>query len=164
VAKKFRFELEVVLRMRVRAEQERQKEVARLETQRQQLMDQAIKMQRSMVLSRDLMRGQLSAGSSVRIDDIRAQASGSLHTMIELQRVALQAAGLHQKLAIARQQLLAATVQRKAVQTLKDKQLARWKMDAERRETAELDDLVLMRAGSVGDVENTGSRAIARAR
>ncbi len=148
MARKFYFELEVVLQMRVRAEQERQKEVAHLEAQRQQLMDQAVSMQRSMVLSRDLMRDQLSSGGTVRIDDIRAQASGSLHTMIELQRVALRAAGLHQKLNVARQQLLGASVQRKAVQTLREKQLSRWKADIERRETAELDDLVLMRAGA----------------
>ncbi len=158
MARKFRFELEVVLQMRIRAEQERQKEVASLEAQRQQLMDQAVSMQRSMVLSRDLMRNQLSSGGTVRIDDIRAQASGSLHTMIELQRVALRAAGLHQKLNVARQQLLAASVQRKAVQTLREKQLARWKADIERRETAELDDLVLMRAGAAShDAEDNSS-------
>nr|MCU0689024.1 flagellar FliJ family protein [Phycisphaerales bacterium] len=65
----------------------------------------------------------------------------------ELRRLAIEMAGVLKRVEIARAELLAATVARKAMETLRDKALAEWNREQAQREAAELDDLTLMRHG-----------------
>lgn len=156
MARGFIFELEVVLEDRQRKEQQKQKAVALLEIERQRLLSEAVQLQRSMVMSREVLRDQLGAAARVDVGSVRMQANSSLHAMIDLQRVALKAAGVQQKLNGARAELMAAAVAKKAVETLKAKRYAEWRREQDRKEAAELDDLVLMRAGGRNDDASAG--------
>lgn len=161
----FCFELEAVLEARLRAEREAQRALAVLERERRSLLDEALRLQRSMVMSRDVLRGQLSGSASgvergrvVDVGAVRQQAHSSLHSMIDLQRVAIKAAGMQHKVDAARAELLKAAVARKGVETLKRKRYEQWKLEQQRKEAAELDDLVLMRSrGERAEFEIGGS-------
>ncbi|CAN5705685.1 hypothetical protein BH11PLA1_BH11PLA1_08970 [soil metagenome] len=144
---KFVFELESLLAQRRRVERERQRALASLERERRRLLDQAVALQRSMVVGRGMLRGSLAAAEKIDVTAVRMQAHGALLALIDLQRVALQAAGTQQKAEGARLSLLKAAVQRKAVETLRSQRLEAWRRDEARRETAEADDIILMRAG-----------------
>ena len=79
---------------------------------------------------------------------VRLAANASLHGVVELQRAAIELAGLGQRLSRARAELMKATVARKAVELLKKRRYEAWKRERDRRENAELDDLVVMRHGA----------------
>ena len=66
---------------------------------------------------------------------------------------AIELAGAQQRLSATQVKLLAARVARKGVETLKERQRRRWLMEQDRRETAAIDDLNVMRAGRRGDPE-----------
>jgi flagellar export protein FliJ len=56
-------------------------------------------------------------------------------------RTVLELAGLSQRIEAARQTLVVAAQRRRAVEILKERRREEWKQEADRRETAFLDDL-----------------------
>lgn len=154
---RFEFKLEAALDQRKRAERERQLVVARLEQQRVAIESRVKDVQQRLSAERDTLRVLLGGGqrgstpgAGVSVTAVRMQATAGLHGFTELRTLAVELAGVLKRLETARAHLLAATVARKAVDKLRERQLERWKREQERRESAELDDLTLMRAARTG--------------
>lgn len=152
MAARFVFKLKAVLELRERAERDRKIAVADLQRQMQQTIERAHAIQHDMVVTRHAIRTDLTPGASIPLNDVRMRATGSLSSMVELQRLALHAAGLQQKLAGARAELAQATMKRKAVEILREKGLAAFNAERNRREASEMDDLAIMRAGASGSL------------
>lgn len=161
MAQGFQFELQIVLEHRERLERARQGEVAAIEAQRLALESRIRAIQGQMAAGRRELRMQLSGESpaaagggggegALAIGAVRLAANASLHDMVRLQRAAIELAGVHQKLAKARQTLLKASIDRKAVQTLRTRRYNDYRKRLARHEADELDDLMVMRAGGRG--------------
>jgi flagellar biosynthesis chaperone FliJ len=172
---RFVFELEAVLEMRRRAEREKQRAVGELVTRRAALEGRAIELQRGVASSRGDLRAMLdpaagagmsgvavgvagvSGGVIVRVEHVRMQAASALHADLVLRRLALEVAGVDQRLLEARRELLKAAVARKAVEKLREKRLEAWRSEQNRREAAAIDDLAVMRAGARAAQGATGA-------
>jgi flagellar biosynthesis chaperone FliJ len=158
---RFTFELEPVLRLRRRQEEQHQRAVADLERERAAIEDR-IRAQQSTISEskRDLRRmlqGERAAGPAetaegepwaergVSLRGARLQANAALHMVVQAQRSVIELAGVHRRLDTARLALLKAMTQRKAVEVLKQKRFEQWKADMLRKEQAEVDDIVSAR-------------------
>jgi flagellar export protein FliJ len=150
---KFVFQLEAVLEDRRRAERQRQVAVSHMERRRVAIEVRVKGIQARLVDERRALRGELEPGRAVALDRVRLQMGASIHAVVELRRTAIELAGVLKRLDAARAELLTAAIRRKAVEKLREQQLARWKLEQSRREAAELDDLTLMRRGN-REVEN----------
>ena len=151
----FRFRLQPVLDQRLRDERERQRAVAELESMRLELEDRIRADARSIRAEKDELRDRLSAAKSlgtggVDLGGVRMQANASLHMVARTQQRVLQLAGLHKRIDRARLELLDATTRRRAVELLKERRYAEWKASADRRESAETDDIVQRGAAAAG--------------
>lgn len=138
---KFRFKFESVLRYRGMIEDECQRELAKTMRHRMILQDQLRQMQQTIVDSKQQL-GQGLIGR-VNLDQIAqfARYSG---------QVAQRAQGIVQKLAVAekqietaRQKLLKASRDRKALELLRDRQRRQWQLEQDRLEAATLDELAV---------------------
>ena len=142
----FRFRLEALLEMRRREERDRQLAVAELERERLRL-ENAIRSRHAAARSgRDDLRRALEPGRSTTMASVRLQASAALSLETQTQRLAIELAGVLKRLDEARERLLEAAKDRKAVEHLKAKRFEAWKREQNRREAAEQDDLVTSRA------------------
>lgn len=154
MARGFVFELEAVLEQRRRAEKDRQRALAEERARQvaaQQRVEQVHEMMRR---GQDDLRGILTPGGGpLALASVRMQATSGLHAIVLLQRAAIELAGINKRVEAARAALLQATIARKGVETLRERRYRAWKMEQERREAAELDDLNVMRHGRRGDDE-----------
>lgn len=140
---RFIFTLEPVLDHRKRIEDQSQRELARHLRQQMILMDQLRQMQQTIRASKhDLADGLIGRVDMTRVSDFARYAG---QTSIRAQQIVQRLAGLQQQIDAARQKLMEATRQRKALELLRDRRLAAWRQQEERRQTAELDDLTLQR-------------------
>ncbi|GJQ28175.1 MAG: hypothetical protein HBSAPP03_00590 [Phycisphaerae bacterium] len=147
----FRFRFEAVLSHRRAQEQRAQREVAVLERERARVEEAIRAFQRGALAARDDLREHLAAGGCVDLRAVRLQAGASLHLVHKAQRAVLELAGVHKRLEAARLDLLRAAMRRKAVEALRERRWEAWVQDHKRRETAELDELMVMRAGRAED-------------
>lgn len=148
---KFKFELEPVLRLRKRLEEQRQRAVADLERQRATIEDRirghqaaisASKRDLREMLSGERNAGESGEGSGVSLRGARLQANASLHMVAQAQRAVVELSGVHGRLDTARLALLKAMTQRKAVEVLKQKRYEQWRAEILRKEQAEVDEMV----------------------
>lgn len=165
----FHFELESVLEMRRNAERQKQLALARLELQRLDVERRIALVQGRIITQRDDLRERLGAGADAKLGGgpgpgvgvdlglVRLQATASVHAVLELRRLAIEAAGVLRRTELARAELLRATVARKAVDHLRVKARAAWRAALERKEAAELDDITLMRRGRGTEVGGVGA-------
>ncbi len=146
---KFEFSLEAVLEQRGLIERRQQVVVAQLQAARDQAEARVRALQGAMTTDREAQRrlAKGDAGGRVAVDQVRLAASASMHALVSLQRAALALAGAQQRLGAGQDRLRSARVERKGVEVLKQRQFDAWKREQARREAAELDDLVVMRAG-----------------
>ena len=148
---KFRFKLEPVLKARCHVEQQRQREVAALERERQRIEDHIRSQQQFLADSklqlRDHLFGQLAT------NDLRLHAASGLRIMREADRLVVELAGLHQRLSRARQSLIEATRDRRAIELLREKRFQEWKAGQEKAEAAALDELVVQRAARPDSIQ-----------
>jgi flagellar export protein FliJ len=155
---RFVFNLEAALEQRRRVERERQLAVAKIEAARVKLDERVKTVQARLVQERDDMRSLLGPRGTgvgqVSVNAVRLQATAGLHGLAELRTLAIELAGVLRRLETARTQLTVAAVARKAVEKLREQQLARWKAEQAHRESAELDDLTLMRWGNGSNAED----------
>ncbi len=142
---RFIFKLETVLEQRTREERARQQAVALLEAQRLAIEARVGEVQTRIGVGRSELRTALAA-SSIGVPAVRLSAHASLHSMVLLQRAAIELAGLHQKIKAARTHLLTATTARKAVETLKARRFAEWQNEQKRLEERAADDMNVMRS------------------
>jgi flagellar FliJ protein len=141
---KFRFALQAVLDQRERVEQQKQRGVAEVEAQR------AVIEGRLRELQRAITQEKAEQGAKLRTGDVagaRGQAAAIVKLAAAAQRTVLELAGVHKRLEAARADLLEATKRRKAVELLRERRFEEWRLDLERREAAETDELAVMRAG-----------------
>jgi len=159
VAKGFVFKLQAVLDQRTRAEEEWQRAVAALEHERIVLETRIRGCQQAIETARNDLRDRLGAerGDSEAaralgpLADVRMQANASLDLVNKAQQAVLVLAGLHKRLDGARLNLLKAAADRKAVELLKTRQKEEWRREELRKETAELDEMSVMRHARKGE-------------
>jgi flagellar FliJ protein len=140
---RFRFQLQPVLDARLRAEEERRRDVATLETERRRLEDRLRSGQVSISGARDDVRSALVG--TVRPDALRAQANASLARMRDAQRLVLELAGVHRRLVVAQAALAEAAKQRRAIELVKERRFEAWRREQDRREQSALDEIATIR-------------------
>lgn len=142
---KFEFNLEAVLKQRAAVERTRQLAVASIERERLVAEDEIRGFQRDFESRRDEVRQMLVPGTPVDLRDVRMSAGSTLHVLSRTSRCALKLAGVHNRLAISRGELLRATTARKAVERLKERRFEEWQGEQKRREAAVIDELSVIR-------------------
>ena len=113
-------------------------------------------MQARIVGERDELRAVLAGGRAVDLGAAKLQASASLNAVARTQQLALKLAGAHRRVEHARQELLEAARQRRAVELLREKRFEAWKSEQAQRENSAIDELAIMSgtrsaAGERGD-------------
>jgi flagellar FliJ protein len=141
MAKSFKFRLQPVLDQRERIEQSKQLVVAELERQRLAVETKLRQLQADMDRAKSDLRTRLAGASgAVVVPDVRMQAGASLHMAAQARLVALELAGVYRRLERARQDLLIAATDRRAVELLKEKRQEEWKQEQGRLETRAVDE------------------------
>lgn len=144
---RFRFRLQPVLEQREMIEREKQRAVGQLERERL-LLEEAIRSTHA-AIEREQGELRLTLGPSRSLDAqavrMHFAAAGHLHSVAR--QYVLKLAGVTRRLEGARAELLLAARRRKAVELLRTRRLEQWKLEQSRRETAETDELAVMRAG-----------------
>lgn len=149
---KFRFTLNPLLKVRRHAEQAHQRTVAQIERQRMEIEQHLRRQQMSISDGRSLLRAGLTG--VVDMHSLRLHASSSMQMMRSAQKLVLELAGVHKRLDAARSALIEATKQRRAMEILRDRQLANWKAGIDRRETAALDEMAVIVAARANLADN----------
>lgn len=138
---RFVFPYQTLLRHRERVEDERQRELAEQMRLRLILTNHLQQMQQTVRDSRhDLgqsLVGRVDMSQVGQFAAYSARVTNAGHAMVR------RLAEVEKNLVTARQRLLEATSQRKALELLRDRQQAAWQQDQNRREAATLDDLAL---------------------
>ncbi|GAB4382836.1 MAG: hypothetical protein Kow0022_01260 [Phycisphaerales bacterium] len=151
----FRFRLEPVLEQRRLAEEQEQRNVAMIERERIALEERIRAYARAIAQEQDDLRRQLAEGGNLWA--ARLQANASLDLTNKANRAVLELAGVHKRLDGARLRLLQAMTARKALETLRDREEERFRQEQKRRESAAIDELVVMRHGrdrdAIGEAE-----------
>lgn len=150
---RFVFPLQAVLDQRTHAEQRAQQAVAVVERERVELEARVGDAQREIRGYKEDWARLLAPAAERRPDDpppdmrfVRLQAHASLSAQGRTHRLALQLAGVYQRLERARAELRRATTRRKAVETLKARQYEAWRREQARRETGAIDEIATIRA------------------
>lgn len=150
--KRFVFNLEVVLDQRKALEEVEQRKVAALELERISIEDRIRTYQRAISTAKQDLRTQLGSargggGAAVLVspEAVRMQAAASFYLVARAQEGVLELARLHRRLDAARLELLRAATARKSVESLRAKRLEEWRVQAQRAEAQEMDELSVMR-------------------
>jgi flagellar FliJ protein len=141
---RFIFKLEPLLKARRREEQTRQRAVAVIERERLELEQRLQRQQRAISEGKHELRDELLG--VVNVTQVRFQATAALQVMRQAQRMVLELAGVHKRLAGARGELIEAAKTRRALELLKESRFARWKAGIEKAEVAALDELAVQQA------------------
>ena len=139
-APRFQFRLEALLEHRRQIEKEHQRKVAEIQQQAQTLTRQIKEAQTRIVLeNRALSSKNLVGALDMAYIAHEKRYVGNLHVHIALTMQKL--AAVEQEIAAARTELLAAAKARKVIEKLKDKQLARFREEQDRKEAAQMDEI-----------------------
>ena len=154
MGRKFIFRLQAVLEQRERDEEQAKRALGVVERERMALEQFLKELQASIGQSRRELREELAPdrGGGVRVTNVRLQAGASLHLAARARQGALELAGVYKRLEAARAALLRAKAARKAVQLLRDRRFAEWKLENRRSEDREADDLGIMKHGRLSPV------------
>lgn len=149
---RFVFELEALLRQRLHAEKAQMTLVAEIEHERMAIESEIRACQRSIVeekrdLAERLGTERVGGGHAVDLRAVRVQANASLHLIGKAQRSVIRLKGVHDRLDVARLELLDRTTKRRAIEMLKEKRYEAWKREQARLEQAEQDEMAVMRHG-----------------
>ena len=152
---RFKFRLEALLTHRRQVEKEKQRRVAQIQQEIQAVVRHIQETQtRIAAENRTLGTRELTGRLDMQYIAHEKRFVGALAVRISLAMQKL--AGLEQTLAAARAELLAAARARKVIEKLKEKQLARWRMEQERKEAAVIDEIgtqLAVRSGAEETVE-----------
>ena len=137
---KFEFRLEALLTVRKNVEQEKlrkfaavQQEIAAQKRMIEQVRDQIVAENRT--LTGKELTGKLDMAYIAH--EKRYVGNLQVKILMGLQKLA----GMEQSLVTARAELLEAARQRKVIEKLREKQLARWRAELDRKETAQMDEI-----------------------
>ena len=140
----FNFRMQTLLDLRKREEDALRVEHAEIVRARNSIENMLREQQRKITEQKSGMRDRLIG--VVDTDALRLHAHAALGLMREAQTAAVELAGLARREERARGSLVAAQSRRRAVELLRERRLAEWRQEQERREVAELDDLVSVAA------------------
>lgn len=139
---RFRFPLQAVMKYREHIERQKMLGVARLEVERRTSEGVITEYQRRMREGKDDLRRALSPGDKpVDPRAARQQAVASLHLQLKAQRAALGLAGVLKRLGEARAVLAQSSVERRAMERLRENRLESWQSDESRKEGNALDEI-----------------------
>ncbi len=141
---RFRFELEALLTARRSAEREKQLAIAELERERRAEEDAIRRHQAFIIGGKDDMRGCLTG--HLDLGSLRLNASETLNHVRSAQQRVLALAGVHRRIDVARAELVEAARSRRAIERLRERRFEAWRMDLEKREAAQLDELAVQAA------------------
>ncbi len=137
--KRFQFRLDPLLRHRTAVEEQARRALAEL-LRRQEAIEQRIRhQQEQLTAGREVVRTAITG--RVDLVAMRAQAQNSMHIMREAGRLVLQLAGMRKQVERARRELLERSRERRAIELLKERQHAVWRVEYQRAQQRELDDL-----------------------
>lgn len=142
---RFRFSLEAVLRARVRTERDRQCELAAIQRERTELLETLRRQQARIDEARDALRDRLTG--TLHAAELRLHAGAVLQDMRAAQRNARALAAMQQRLDVAREALVQARRERRAIEMLRERRYEQWRAEEGRREQQELDELAARRRG-----------------
>ncbi len=141
---RFNFSLQPLLNLRGREEEVQQRKVAEWERKRLEIEG------RLRVCQEGIAGGKRELGESLvgvlNLDDLRSRANGTLHSLREAQRLAVELSGVYRQLEAARAILIEAARARRVVELLRDRRFAAWKRRMSKAEDAALDELTVMAA------------------
>ncbi len=141
---RFTFALEPLLRTRKRDEQTAQRDVAKIERERLALETRIRRKQHAISEGKSALQDRLVG--ALKMDDLRSHAAGSLQLMRDAQRIVLELAGIHKRIEASRSRLLEASKRRRAVELLRERRHARWKVGQDRIERNAQDELAIFAA------------------
>ena len=150
---KFRFKLLPVLKDRERFEREKQLVVAGLERERLALESRIRQCQLMMEDERATLSQALASGQRVDLRAVKMQAGATLTHNFEAQRAVLELAGVFKKMQLAREELAQAAARRKAVELLRDQQLAEFNRTIAKKESEDLDEMSVMRFARKNEIQ-----------
>jgi flagellar protein FliJ len=138
----FVFKLDGVLRHRTNVEEHRRREMAAIQAQMTALETELGELDGAMRASETDLRQNRLVG---RLDlaFLAAQRRYALALQRKAMGVAQKMAAVRQKLDVARANLAEAARQRKIIEKLRERQLARWKQEQAHHELLELDDVAM---------------------
>ncbi len=136
---KFVFKLDPLLRLRRREEEERQRDVAKLEIERRTLEDRIRDCQNQITSCKHDLRGK--AQGPIDMNAMRLYAATARGLEREANDAVLTLVGVHKRLDAARERLRDAARQRRAIEHLRERRLEAFKRRLDKAETALLDEL-----------------------
>lgn len=137
---RFVFKLQALLDLRVREEERCQQALAEVTRARTSLENMLRSHQQRISGQKFEMRNRLVG--SIDTAELRLHAHATIGVMREAQSAAIELAGLIRRQEVAREGLVEARARRRAVELIRERRLAEWRLEQERREVADLDDLV----------------------
>lgn len=151
MARRFEFELEVVLEQRRRVEREALGVLAMAQQERVSVEGELAGLRGRVEAEREVARGLMVGRVSAR--SLREHVAGELGADRRARALAVKLAGVQKRIEKARELLRRASVQREAIEKLRERRYAAWVSDLEKAERLELDDLLVMRRGHREPVE-----------
>lgn len=142
--RKFKFQLEPLLELRRRQEQQRQLALAEVNRQRVTIETKLRQQQQFITQDKRALRERLVGPLDTTA--LRMNASSSLQSLRIAQRLAIELAGVHRRLGTVRGELLEATKARRAMELLRDRRFAHWKAELEKADVAAMDELAIFAA------------------
>lgn len=139
----FVFRYETLLQHRRRIEDERQRDLAKLMRGRMLFLDRLRGMQDTIRQSKHDMGASLTG--KVDLSQVSQFARYSQTCAQQGREIVVKLAGLEKQIDAAREQLMEAVRQRKALELLRERHLEEWKFEQARKEAIELDDLATQR-------------------
>lgn len=136
----FRFKLEGVLRHRKHVEREHQRAVSELLARMAQMQQELQEIDRTVADSTEHLRGSHLTGS-IDLTYLTAHRRFVAAQRMRAAELVQRMARLQQQIDQARQALAEAAKQRKIIEKLREKRLARWRADQQRAEMAQLDEV-----------------------
>lgn len=137
----FKFKYQTLLDHRRTIEDQRQRELAKQMRHRMILQDQIRQMQQTLSESKRQLGDALQG--TVDVSAIGQFARYNGQTARRANAIVRELAQAERRIEDARQRLLAASRDRKAMELLHDRHREQWRMEQDRRETEQLDDLAL---------------------
>ncbi len=141
---RFHFPLDALLAVRRQTERRRQLSTAAVERERLTIEDRLRAQQKRLTEGKADLRDDLTG--SIDVESLRRQAATALTIVRNAQRMVLELAGVHKRLDATRIELIEATKQRRALERLKERRLQEFNELMDRNETADLDELAVIRA------------------
>jgi len=137
---RFEFRLEGLLEHRRQIEKDHQRKVAEIQQEAQIISRRIRDAQTRIVLENRTLTGQKLVGVlDMNYIAHEKRYVGNLHMQIAMAMQDLQA--VEERINAARVELLAAAKARKVIEKLREKQLARWRLEQDRKESAEMDEM-----------------------